>query len=173
MDSSCSTGLEENHGAINLCFDHNSESLAKVRPTFKSAAMSVRFLSSLSDSISSGSQPSPVPLPDRNVALQRAFNQSVIRQKNLGCSYDLDKVAGDVFAMKREKAQKMKDKLLTDIEESEIADDDDWRSSIDGRVAQIVSKMESLPEREREDVNLVLRKHKQSRRLKRRVSTAE
>ena len=134
--------------------------------------MSVRFLSSLSDSISSGSQPSPVPLPDRNVALQRAFNQSVIRQKNLGCSYDQDKVAGDVFAMKREKAQKMKDKLLSDIEESEISDDD-WRSSIDGRVAQIVSKMESLPEREREDVNLVLRKHKQSRRLKRRVNTAE
>ena len=152
---------EEIFSDINIGFDNNLESI-RPRPTFRSAALSVRFLSSLLEGFTSENPRSTIS--DKNVNIRKAFNQNIIRQKKLSCSYDQDKVAGEIFAWKRERALAMKEKLITEVED---ITESDGRISDEGlAVGNIVSKMGSLPESEIRNLSLVLKKHRQSRRRK-------
>ena len=76
------------------------------------------------------------------------------------------KVRGEIFAQKREKAKQMRARLVNEVGENPENGDDVENSSNSGRVAKIVLRMGNLPDDAREDVNLVLRKHNQSRRRK-------
>ena len=127
------------------------------------------------------------PLPTfENVNIKKAFNQSIIQQKKLSCIYDQDKVTmavysltifhnfmdpsrkeytavkvrDEIFAQKREKAQQMRARLHHEVEDNLESEDDEDNSS------KIVLRMGNLPDDAREDVNLVLRKHSQTRRRK-------
>ena len=72
---------------------------------------------------------------------------------------------GEIFAQKKEKARQMRAKLVNEVEEDpDNGDDDDETSSNSG--FKIVLRIGNLPDNAREDVNLVLRKHNQSRRRK-------
>ena len=73
---------------------------------------------------------------------------------------------GEIFAQKKEKAQRMRARLVNEVGETPENVDDDENASNSGRVAKIVLRMGNLPDDAREDVNLVLRKHNQSRRRK-------
>ena len=66
---------------------------------------------------------------------------------------------GEIFAQKKEKAQQMRARLVNEVE---VTGEEDETSSN----SKIVLRIGNLPDEAREDVNLVLRKHNQSRRRK-------
>ena len=66
---------------------------------------------------------------------------------------------GEIFAQKKEKAQQMRARLVNEVEET--GEEDETSSN-----SKIVLRIGNLPDEAREDVNLVLRKHNQSRRRK-------
>ena len=69
---------------------------------------------------------------------------------------------GEIFAQKKEKAQQMRARLVNEVEVTPDTGEEDETSSN----SKIVLRIGSLPDEAREDVNLVLRKHNQSRRRK-------
>ena len=71
---------------------------------------------------------------------------------------------GEIFAQKKEKAQQMRARLVNEVEEDPDEGDDEESSSDSG--FKIILRISNLPDNAREDVNLVLRKHNQSRRRK-------
>ena len=66
---------------------------------------------------------------------------------------------GEIFAQKKEKAQQMRARLVNEVE---VTGEEDETSSN----SKIVLRIGNLPDEAREDVNLVLRKHNQSRKRK-------
>ena len=74
---------------------------------------------------------------------------------------------GEIFAQKKEKAQQMRAKLVKEVEEAPEGDDEENSSN-----SKIVLRIGNLPDNAKEDVNLVLRKHNQSRRRKVGTSTS-
>ena len=72
------------------------------------------------------------------------------------------KVRGEIFAQKKEKAQQMRARLVNEVEVTPDTGEEDETSSN----SKIVLRIGNLPDEAREDVNLVLRKHNQSRRRK-------
>ena len=72
---------------------------------------------------------------------------------------------GEIFAQKREKAKQMRARLVNEVEEApDNGEEEEENSSNSG--LKIVLRIGNLPDNAREDVNLVLRKHNQSRRRK-------
>ena len=69
---------------------------------------------------------------------------------------------GEIFAQKKEKAQQMRARLVNEVEVTPDTGEEDETSSN----SKIVLRIGNLPDEAREDVNLVLRKHNQSRRRK-------
>ena len=74
---------------------------------------------------------------------------------------------GEIFAQKKEKAQQMRAKLVKEVEDAPEGDDEENSSN-----SKIVLRIGNLPDNAKEDVNLVLRKHNQSRRRKVGTSTS-